>query len=45
MVTLINYSGIVCFALYKHITPIVIIAMGVIHFTQLCICRQIFLYS
>ena len=39
MVSLINYSTIVHFALYKHITTILIIAMRVTHFNQLSLCR------
>ena len=39
MVSLINYSTIARFALYKHITIILIIAMRVTHFKQPPLCR------
>ena len=39
MVSLIYYSIIARFALYKHITTILIIAMQVTHFKQLPLCR------
>ena len=39
MMNLINYSTIARFALYKHITTILIIAMRVTHFKQLPLCR------
>ena len=38
MVSLITYSTIVRFALYKHITTILIIVMQVTHFKQLPLC-------
>ena len=39
MVSLINYSTTARFALYKHITTILIIVMRVTHFKQLPLCR------
>ena len=39
MVSVINYSTIARFALHKHITTILIIAMRVTHFKQLPVCR------
>ena len=39
MVSLINYSTIARFALYKHITTILIIAMRTTYFKQLPLCR------